>query len=62
VPGKYLLELNYRDGRVESRPSRGSALLPLELGRQIEIEGTRWVILDVDAADGYRAKVTLDEE
>jgi hypothetical protein len=63
VPPEYLLELHWRDGRIEPRPSSEfEGWSPLEVGAQVEINGTWWRIRDVLPGAGYEAKVVLDEE
>jgi hypothetical protein len=63
MPVRYLLELRYSDGRIESRPSgEFSGWSPLEVGAWVEIDGEQWRIRGVAPESGYDAKVMLDED
>jgi hypothetical protein len=63
MPPEYLLELHWRDGRIEPRPTGEFAgWSPLEIGAIVELNGIRWRIRDVTPAYGYDAKIVLDEE
>jgi hypothetical protein len=59
---EYLLELHWRDGRIEPRPSGEFGWSPLEVGAQIELNGNCWRIRDVVPQPGFDAKIVLGEE
>jgi hypothetical protein len=58
----YLLELRWRDGRIEPQPSDALGWSPLEVGAEVELNGNSWRIRDVVPEPGFDAKIVLGEE
>jgi hypothetical protein len=59
---EYLLELHWKDGRIEPRPGgEYKGWSPIEIGAEVEVDDVIWRIRDVVPEAGYEAKVVLDE-